>query len=63
MFDSWTEDVWCNKRPEFEEFFIDDDEISKSFDIERKKAAISISSIINEHPFENSQTFILYKCY
>jgi len=65
MFSSWSEDIWCSKKPECEKFYIDDEkDDAKSLDINRNVSPVSTRSFNSEHPFENNnQTFIIYKCY
>jgi hypothetical protein len=64
IFDSWNEDVWCTEKPEYEKFYIgDNNEDAKSLDIGRNTSPISTRSFNSEHPFENNQTFVIYKCY
>ncbi|ORX41747.1 hypothetical protein BCR36DRAFT_338798 [Piromyces finnis] len=63
-FESWEEpDIWCCKKPESEKFYIDDNsDDAKSLDIARNLSPISPRSFNSDHPFENTQTFIIYKC-
>ncbi|ORX77085.1 hypothetical protein BCR32DRAFT_295840 [Anaeromyces robustus] len=65
-FDSWHEHkyIWCCKKPEVEKFYIDENQDdSKSLDITRNVSPISTRSFNSERPYENKQTFIIYKCY
>jgi len=64
-FESWEDhDIWCCKKPEYEKFYIDDNpDDAKSLDISRNISPVSPRSFNSERPFENTQTFIIYKCY
>jgi len=68
MFDSWDiPDIWCCKKPEYEKFYVDENkDDSKSLDIVKNTSplsAVSPLSFNSEHLYENTQTYIIYKCY
>jgi len=68
MFDSWDiPDIWCCKKPEYEKFYVDENQDdSKSLDVSKNTSplsAISPLSFNSERLYENTQTYIIYKCY